>query len=65
MEREKYDDSIRRDSIGIGRGLLVEDARLSTTFRAAPVVVETTTSTGRPIPTQETTAAAPTPGQPK
>lgn len=65
MEREKYDDTIRRDSIGIARAAM-NAAAAETLAKPAFTVMpaERLTSTGRAIEIQ-TTDVAPSPSEPK
>ena len=60
MEREKYDDSIRRDSIGLARGAMNEAASQMTAKPVSVMPAERVTSTGRTIETPTTDAAKPT-----
>lgn len=65
MERQKYDDTIRRDTIALARAAMNEAAADVKPAISQPLIpAERVTSTGRVIETQ-TTGAAPSPAQPE
>ena len=60
MEREKYDDTIRRDVLGLARGAMLEAAAQMQATQISVMPSERLTSTGRTIATPTTDAAKPT-----